>query len=135
MRKEALQYLWADNTHGFLYHEYYKSKITLRGFSMNCWIILLLLCCYGKNNGMQVDNGCGCTGHEHHNHHEHCQNSCIQQRMSDRDSYNVKRERDYDCEEHVHNDDCGCVGEDRSREKWMPYTECNDNARRDCNCR
>lgn len=97
---------------------------------MNCWIVLLLLCCCGKNNGAQADLGCGCVGHEHHNHHDYCHNSCIQPRMY---------ERECDCEEvkpiQPRNDGCGCGGEERGREKWMPYTECSDNERRDCNCR
>ena len=104
---------------------------------MNCWIILLLLCCSGKNNGASVGNtGCGCGCHEHN----HCNNSCIQPRMWERDSCdcNVRRERDCDCDEHEYHhdhDDCGCSGEDRVRDKWMPYKDYNDNDRRDCNCK
>ena len=103
---------------------------------MNCWIILFLLSCCGKNNGvMQTDMGCGYDCHAHHNH---CDNSCIQPRMYEKDC-NVRCDRDCDDYDHnhahTHNDGCGCTGEDRVREKWMPYTECNDNDRRDCGCK
>lgn len=98
---------------------------------MNCWIILLLLCCCGKNNGMVSNNvGCGCDCHEH-NH-----NSCIQPRVWEKDTCNVRREAEYDCNEAVSSrEECGCMDNDRSRDKWMPYKEYNDNDRRDCNCK
>lgn len=100
---------------------------------MNCWIILLLLCCCGKNNGTLNSNmGCGCTGNEH------CDNSCIQPRVQEREACNVKRERECDCEcddNRGRNDGCSGAGEERNRERWMPYTEFNDNDRRECNCR
>lgn len=101
---------------------------------MNCWIILLLLSCCGNNNGVLTGNtGCGCNGHDH------CHNSCIQPRMQERDTCNVRRERecDYDCDDNSRgrNDGCPCAGEERIRERWIPYTECNDNDRKDCGCK
>lgn len=97
---------------------------------MNCWIILLLLCCSGKNNGISIgDNGCGCDCHDN------CHNSCIQPRMWEKDAYNVRRERNCDCDDHnhTHSDGCGCSDEERVRGKWMPYSECND--RNECDCK
>jgi len=101
---------------------------------MNCWIILLLLCCCGKNNGTSTGNlGCECDCHECHNH---CHNSCIQPRMWEKDSCNVRCEREDDYDECGHNyNECGCASEERVREKWMPYKDYNDNDRRDCNCK
>ena len=103
---------------------------------MNCWIVLLLLCCCNRNNCMQADYGCDCECHSHHNHSH---NSCIQPGLYERSSCDVRRERDCDCDDydhnHAHNDSCGCAGDERVREKWMPYSECNDNDRRDCGCK
>ena len=45
--------------------------------------------------------------------------------------YNYFDEHEY----HHDHDDCGCSGEDRVRDKWMPYKDYNDNDRRDCNCK
>ncbi len=105
---------------------------------MNCWIILLLLCCCGKNNGTSVGNiGCGCDCHKHH---EHCDNSCIQPRMWERETCDCNMRRDSECEcgdydhDDYNHDNCGCNVEERVREKWMPYKDYNDNDRRDCNC-
>ena len=84
---------------------------------MNCWIILLLLFCCGRNNGVQSANeGCGCECHDH------CHNSCIQPRMYEDACSNMRRERDCDCD--------GTVNE-RMRDKWMPYSECDEDERRE----
>ncbi len=86
---------------------------------MNCWIILLLLSCCGTNNGTQTGNiGGGCTCHNH------CQNSCIQPRMRENDTCCERNERERD-------DTCPCTGSERVKEKWMPYTGCDENERRE----
>lgn len=108
---------------------------------MNCWIILLLLCCFGNKNDTQSSVGNDCDCHDHHNHHNHCHNSCIQPRMYERETCDVNCERENECNDyeqrytHVYNDSCGCAEEERSREKWRPYAEYNDNERRDCGCK
>lgn len=92
---------------------------------MNCFIILLLLCCSGHSNGVCRDNdhnhSCGCTGNNN-------ENSCGRKDRCDNNCEKVSCDR---CDEDRRNSgrfdsDCGDLQGTRAT-SWQDYANYNRN--------